>query len=45
MGLKRNSKGELAEVTPLRSRKGSIYTISKGQTRNLKLVDQNLVIF
>ena len=25
MGLKRNSKGELAEVTPLRSRKGSVY--------------------
>ena len=25
MGIKRNSKGELAEVAPLRTRKGSIY--------------------
>jgi len=25
MGLKRDSKGNLSEVTPLRSRKGSIY--------------------
>ena len=25
MRLKKNSKGELAEVIPLRSRKGSIY--------------------
>jgi|TARA_Y100000294_G_scaffold32330_1_gene27633 hypothetical protein len=43
MGLKRNSKGELAEVTPLRSQNEA--SISKGQTRNLKLVNQNLVIF
>ena len=26
MGLKRNSKGEIEEVKPLRTRKGSIYT-------------------
>ena len=35
MGLKRNSKGELAEVTPLRSRKGSIYI--KGSNEKFKI--------
>ena len=32
MGLKRNSKGELAEVTPLRTRKESIYKIGTNET-------------
>ena len=36
MGLKRNSKGELAEVTPLRSRKGSIYI--KGSNDKFKMM-------
>ena len=35
MGLKRNSKGELAEVTPLRSRKGSVYI--KGTNEKFKI--------
>jgi hypothetical protein len=35
MGLKRNSKGELTEVTPLRTRKGSIYT--KGSNEKFKI--------
>ena len=35
MGLKRNSKGELAEVTPLRTRKGSIYI--KGSNEKFKI--------
>ena len=35
MGLKRNSKGELAEVTPLRTRKGSVY--KKGTNEPFKI--------
>ena len=35
MGLKRDSKGNLAEVTPLRSRKGSIY--KKGSNETFKI--------
>ena len=35
MGLKRNSKGELVEVTPLRTRKGSIYI--KGSNEKFKI--------
>ena len=35
MGLKRDSKGNLAEVTPLRSRKGSIY--KKGTNETFKI--------
>ena len=35
MGLKRDSKGELAEVTPLRSRKGSVYI--KGTNEKFKI--------
>jgi len=34
MGLKRNSKGELVEVTPLRTRKGSTYI--KGSNEKFK---------
>ena len=35
MGLKRNSKGELTEVNPLRSRKGSVYI--KGTNEKFKI--------
>jgi len=35
MGLKRNSKGELAEVTPLRTRKGTVYI--KGSNEKFKI--------
>ena len=35
MGLKRDTKGNLAEVTPLRSRKGSIY--KKGSNETFKI--------
>ena len=35
MGLKRDSKGNLAEVSPLRSRKGSIY--KKGSNETFKI--------
>ena len=35
MGLKRNTKGELAEVSPLRTRKGSIYI--KGSNEKFKI--------
>ena len=35
MNLKRDTKGHLAEVTPLRSRKGSIYT--KGSNETFKI--------
>jgi len=35
MGLKRDTKGNLTEVTPLRSRKGSIYT--KGSNETFKI--------
>ena len=35
MGLKRDSKGELMEVTPLRSRKGSVYI--KGTNEKFKI--------
>ena len=34
MSLKRDSKGNLVEVTPLRTRKGSIY--KKGTNETLK---------
>ena len=43
MGLKRNSKGELAEVTPLRTRKGSIYI--KGSNEKFKISRSKLAIF
>jgi hypothetical protein len=35
MGLKRDAKRNLAEVTPLRSRKGSIY--KKGSNETFKI--------
>ena len=37
MGLKRDSKGNLTEVTPLRSRKGSIYKKGANETFKQKL--------
>ena len=37
MGLKRDSKGNLTEVTPLRSRKGSIY--KKGANETFKIIE------
>ena len=43
MGLKRNTKGELTEINPLRTRKGSIY--QKGSNESFKIKSSSLNSF
>ncbi len=43
MGLKRNTKGELTEINPLRTRKGSIY--QKASNESFKISRSKLSNF